>query len=119
MIADQCAEALWKLKQSLPQAPILIFLDFTKAFVVDMDANNDRIDAVFWQEDDGRETFVTYASHVLSKTERRYCDTRAAGCCEMPLAFLHAPPRTPPHSMYRSWIPNLATQIQEPREQVS
>ena len=58
-----------KLKQRLSQVPILAFPDFTKTFILDMDASNDGIGEVLSQEDDGRGTVGTYASWLLSKAK--------------------------------------------------
>jgi len=110
--SDQCAEAFRKLKQRLPQAPILAFPDFTKTFVLDTDASNDGIGAVLSKKNDGRETVVAHASRVLSKAKEllRHKE-RAAGCRDTPSALPPIHPRTPLRSTDRPWIPHLATQF--------
>ena len=55
-------------------APILAFPDYTREFILDTDASDTGIGAVFSQ--DGNERVVAYASQVLTKQECRYCVTR-------------------------------------------
>lgn len=58
-------------------APILIFPDYNKEFILDTDASNDSIGAVLSQvQESGEERVIAYASRVLSKPERKYCVTR-------------------------------------------
>ena len=59
---SECESAFHKLKQCLTTAPILIYPDFSKPFILDTDASNDDIGAVLSQEYDGGERVVAYAS---------------------------------------------------------
>ena len=65
------------LKEHLTSAPLLVFPDFTKPFILDTDASDVGIGAVLAQRDDqGREQVVAYGSRLLRKAERKYCVTR-------------------------------------------
>ena len=57
-------------------APILAHPDFTKPFILDMDASNHAIGAVLSQKVGNKEKVIAYASRTLSKSERKYCVTR-------------------------------------------
>ena len=76
MNRPQCGEVFRKLKWKLTSAPTLAFTNLTKQFILDADASNEGIGAVFSQVNDGRETAISYASWVLSKVDRGYCVTR-------------------------------------------
>jgi len=73
---SECENAFAVLKQRLTSAPVLVFPDYTKTFILDTDASNEGIGAVLSQEHDGQERVVAFASCTLSKAERRYCVTR-------------------------------------------
>ena len=64
------------MKQHLTTAPILIYPDFSRPFILDTDASNDGIGAVLSQEYDGGEHVVAYASRTLSISEQKYSVTR-------------------------------------------
>ena len=64
------------LKQRLTTAPILVFPDCSKPFVLDTDASHDSIGAVLSQIYEGTERVVAYASQSLTKAERKYCVIR-------------------------------------------
>ena len=64
------------MKQRLTTAPILVYPDFSRPFILDIDARNDSIGAVLSQEYDGSECVVAYASRILNKSERKYSMTR-------------------------------------------
>lgn len=57
-------------------APVLMYPDFSKPFILDTDASDVAIAAVLSQREDGQERAIAYASRTLSKTERKYCVTR-------------------------------------------
>ena len=69
---SECESAFHELKQRLTTAPILIYPDFSRPFILDTDASNDGIGAVLSQEYDGGKHVVAYASRTLSKSERKY-----------------------------------------------
>ena len=73
---EDCQVAFEKLKQSLMNAPILVYPDFSKPFILDTDASNDAIGAVLSQKNESGEHVIAYASRTLSKPERKYCVTR-------------------------------------------
>jgi len=69
----QCDTAFATL---LTSAPILVYPDYSKPFMLDTDASQEGIGAVLSQEYDGQERVVAYASQTLSKAERKYSVTR-------------------------------------------
>jgi len=58
------------LKYQLTTSPVLFYLD--QPFTLDMDATYDGIGAVLSKQYEGKEVVVAYASHTLSKLERKY-----------------------------------------------
>ena len=51
---------------------ILAFADFTKPFKLHTNANTIRLGVVLYQEQDGKDRVITYASRALSKSESCY-----------------------------------------------
>jgi hypothetical protein len=81
---QQCA--FDELKQRLITAPILIYPDLTKPFIVQTDASNEAIGAVLSQVgDDGKEHPLAYISRALTRCEQNYSTTEKE--C---LAVVHA-----------------------------
>ena len=74
--SEECAEAFKVLKEKLVQSPILAHPDFTKPFILDVDASDKCIGAVLSQETDDGECVIAYGSRTLTQSERRYCVTR-------------------------------------------
>ena len=72
----ECDTAFATLKNRLTSAPILVYPDYSKPFLLDTDASQEGIGAVLSQEYDGQERVVAYASRTLSKAERKYSVTR-------------------------------------------
>ena len=72
----ECDTAFATLKSRLTSAPILVYPDYSKPFLLDTDASQEGIGAVLSQEYDGQERVVAYASRTLSKAERKYSVTR-------------------------------------------
>ena len=73
---EECAKSLKELKKKLIEAPVLIYPDFTKSFILDVDASDMCIGAVLSQKTEEGVRVVAYASKTLTKAERRYCVTR-------------------------------------------
>ena len=66
-----------ELCQKLCTAPVLVFPDFTKPFLLDTDTSNTGIGGVLSQLDEElKEHVIAFASCALSKSERRYGVTR-------------------------------------------
>uniref|UniRef100_A0A5S6QPX8 RNA-directed DNA polymerase n=1 Tax=Trichuris muris TaxID=70415 RepID=A0A5S6QPX8_TRIMR len=73
---QDCEQAFQQLKHNLLSAPVLRLPDFTKTFILDVDASGDGLGAVLSQCFADGEHPIAYASRTLSKPERRYCATR-------------------------------------------
>ena len=71
---DACQAAFIKLRKHLSTPP---FPDFSRKFILDMDASDCGIGGVLSQVDaNGHERVIAYGSRLLSKPERQYCVTR-------------------------------------------
>ena len=73
---EECANSFKELKTKLVEAPVLIYPDFTKSFILNVDASDLCMGAVLSQKTEAGERVVAYASKTLTKSERRYCVTR-------------------------------------------
>ena len=60
------------VKEKLLSPPILAYSDFTKPFILHTDASTDGLGAVLYQEQDGLERVVAYASRGLKPSEKNY-----------------------------------------------
>lgn len=69
---DECATAFQTLKDALTSPPIMAFPNFDQPFILSTDASNYAVGAVLSQTQNGLERVVAYASHVLTRTERRW-----------------------------------------------
>ena len=67
-----CEEAFEELKARCCEAPILAYPDFTKPFKLKTDASSLGLGAVLYQEQDGKERVIAYASRALSRAEANY-----------------------------------------------
>ena len=65
-------EAFDKLKTLLTSPPILCYPDFDKPYELHVDASGDGLGAVLYQEHDGRNRVVCYASRALARAEKNY-----------------------------------------------
>jgi len=74
----ECANSFAVLKQWLTSAPILVFPDCSKSFILDTDASQDGIGAALSH---GAERAVAYASHSMIKAECKYCYKKRASSC--------------------------------------
>ena len=70
-------DAFQLLKTRLLQAPILAFSTFRRSFVIDTDASETALGAVFSQIIDGEERPIAFESRILSKTEVNYAKTES------------------------------------------
>ncbi|KAK9879484.1 hypothetical protein WA026_006553 [Henosepilachna vigintioctopunctata] len=68
-------DALSIIKERLTTAPVLASPDFSKPFVIQCDASMNAAGCVLYQECDGLEHPIAYASRSLTKTERKYSVT--------------------------------------------
>lgn len=68
-------KAFEDIKKTLTTAPVLASPDFTKPFIIYCDASNTGVGSVLFQEVDGMEHPVAYASRTLNKCQRAYSTT--------------------------------------------
>ena len=72
-LSPEAHEAFDHLKAACLQAPILSFPDFTKPFLLEMDASERGLGAVLSQKQaDGRYHPIAYASCMMNETEQKY-----------------------------------------------
>ena len=63
----ECQEAFAELCRKLCTAPVLVFPDFTKSFLLETDASNTGVSGVLSQlDDEGKEHVIAFASRTLS-----------------------------------------------------
>ncbi|KAK2919149.1 hypothetical protein Q8A73_003520 [Channa argus] len=68
----QCQDAFNYLKHALSKPPLVAFPDFTVPFILYTDASCPAIGAVLSQKQEHQEKVIAYASHVLTKAERKW-----------------------------------------------
>ena len=72
-LSPEALEAFDRLKAACLKAPILVFLDFDKPFLLEMDASGRGLGAVLSQKQaDGQYHPIAYASCVMNETEQMY-----------------------------------------------
>lgn len=69
---SQCQDAFTYLKHALSRPPVVAFPDFTLPFSLYTDASGSAIGAVLAQRQGHQEKVIAYASHVLTKAERKW-----------------------------------------------
>lgn len=73
--SDEAESAFTQIKTRLSSAPVLASPDFSKPFVIQCDASDVGLGAVLYQECDGLEHPVAYASRSLTISERKWSVT--------------------------------------------
>ncbi|PIK33495.1 hypothetical protein BSL78_29690 [Apostichopus japonicus] len=68
----ECQAAFETLVKELSSPPILAFADFSKPFILHIDASGLGLGAALYQTQDGKERVVAYASRGLRKGEMHY-----------------------------------------------
>ena len=69
----EACEVIQTLKEKILTSPLLVFPDFAKPFLLEMDTSKERLGAILSQkQDDGRCHPVAFSSHSLTPTERNY-----------------------------------------------
>ena len=58
------------------KAPILVYPDLVKKYILDTDASNHSVGAVLSQAQGGTEVVVAYYNKTLLTAEKNYCTTR-------------------------------------------
>ena len=72
-LSPEALEAFDHLKAACLQAPILAFPDFSRPFLLEMDASGKGLGAVLSQKQaNGQYHPIAYASHVMNETEQMY-----------------------------------------------
>ena len=69
---DECSTAFQTLKDALISPPIMAFPNFHQPFTLSTDASNYAVGAVLSQVQNGQERVIAYASHVLTRTEKKW-----------------------------------------------
>jgi hypothetical protein len=70
--SETCDKAFNVLKEKLTMAPLLVYPDFEKDFILCTDASQTGCGAVLAQNAEGREAPIAFFSRTFSKTETRY-----------------------------------------------
>ena len=65
-------KAFERLVDLCTTAPVLAFADYSKPFILHVDASSEGLGAVIYQEIDGKKRPIAYASRRLSNAERNY-----------------------------------------------
>ena len=82
VLSQKAKEAFNLLKQALMQAPVLKFADYSKPFVLEMDASSNGLGPVLLQEGEDRKLHpIAYGSHSLTKSEKNYHSGKTEFLC--------------------------------------
>lgn len=65
---EVCEQAFQTLKSKLVSTPVLVYADFKKSFILDVDASHHGLGAVLSQEQDGKIRPIAYASRRTEKS---------------------------------------------------
>lgn len=68
--SKECENAFKTLKKLLLSAPVLGYADFTKPFVLEIDASHAGLGAVLSEDYDGKRRPIAFASRCLRPTEK-------------------------------------------------
>ena len=69
----EAREVVWMLKEKILTSPLLVFPEFTKPFLLEMDASKEGLGAILSQkQDDGRFHPVAFGSRSLMPAEKNY-----------------------------------------------
>lgn len=72
--SERCQVSFEGLKEKLTTTPVLAYVDFSKLFILEVDASYQGLGAVLSQEYEGKVRPVAYASRSLRPTERNMCN---------------------------------------------
>ena len=73
MLTPEAEKAMWVLKEKITSAPVLVFPDFNKPFLLETDVSKEGMGAVLSQkQDDGRYHPVVFGSRTLTLSEQNY-----------------------------------------------
>ena len=69
---DECEDAFKELKEICTSPPILAYVDFSKPFKLHTNACTLGLGAILYQNQDGVDCVIGYASRSINKTEHKY-----------------------------------------------
>ena len=76
-LSKEALEAFWALKQACMNSPVLAFADYTKDFLLKMDASKEGLGAVLFQkQEDGWFHPVAFGNQALTTHEKNYHSTK-------------------------------------------
>ena len=76
-LSKEALEAFWALKQACMNSPVLAFANYTKDFLLEMDASKEGLGAVLSQkQEDGWFHLIAYGSRALTTHEKNYHSTK-------------------------------------------
>ena len=77
LLSKNTLETFQALKQACMSSPVLVFADYMKDFLLEMDASKEGLGAVLSQKQvDGHFHLVAYGSQVLTAHEKNYHSTK-------------------------------------------